>query len=75
MKLLVCATLIGVLVLPCVARDSPELSAWDLLAEYERLIPVNQALHQGKGFPPAEKLPMYVTSPPPVSDVAALRAA
>src|SRR5713226_7497957 len=61
MKLLACAALIGVLVPPCVAADGvPELSAWDLLAEYERLVPVNQALHQGKGFPPAEKLPKHL---------------
>ncbi len=61
MKILVSLTLIGVLVLPCVAADGgPELSAWDLLAEYERLIPVNQALRQGNGFLPAEKLPKHL---------------
>jgi hypothetical protein len=61
MTLLAYAALIGVLVLPSVAADgSPELSAWDLLVQYERLVPLNQALRQGKGFPPAEKLPKHL---------------
>jgi len=35
----------------------PELSAWDLLAEYERLDPMNQALHEGKLPAAAANLP------------------
>ena len=60
MKMLSCFALMCVLVF-CVAADgSLALSAWDLLAEYERLVPLNQALHRGNGLPPAEKLPRHL---------------
>ena len=53
--------LIGLLALSCVASDGgPELSAWDLLAEYERLVAVNQALHEGKWPPNATNLPKHL---------------
>jgi len=50
--------LIGLVALSCLASDAGhELSAWDLLTEYERLDPMNQALHEGKWPPTAAKLP------------------
>jgi len=42
---------------PSFAKQEREMTARDLLAEYERLVPVNDALHQGKWVTKAEKFP------------------
>lgn len=56
MRLGIYAALVGLLAIAGTASDrSPELSAWDLLAEYQRLEPLNQALLKGIGPPMLQK--------------------
>jgi hypothetical protein len=41
----------------CGAADGPELTGLDLLAEYDRLVPINKALRQGDRLAAAGKYP------------------
>jgi hypothetical protein len=41
----------------CRAADAPELTGLALMAEYDRLVPINKGLRQGKKLPASEHYP------------------